>query len=379
MDLYYRKLFNLRFTHGFYREGKRVTDFRVTMTDETRAKLGSGGFFFKEQPEGFTMLYRATMQTGLVKPSFPASDLADGELFTFRIDLLNSLFFNFTDLDAVIAGNSLRNRVLFFTAEGGTETPAAGYVEKVSLVAPQLLRAFGKQFTYDFAQAGDPATVDLKVKDRNGNVVATASTPKKSDTAYSSYLDLSARPEGLYTIERWVSGAFTGDFETVYVMGGPGPGIPFGILEIPKHLLWEDLQTHNETPANNDVIQYTIAFSERLVVWRFRVVFAMHAYTSNPADYSLEDTLLTFLPDDRYNTTNPADQFFFGLESVTTYDGKDALLYRSTESDLTTVKSYPLLEEAKHDLVLKELGIKLRDSLPNPDISTLIPEVILFV
>lgn len=378
----YRRLFSFGILHEYYTKGDGNRDFIFAPSPVCNQLLSDGSLLLRDAPEGYMMFYRAReVDDGgpTFKPLRPMTDVPDGTLFTFYLFLKNPQFFNFTDLGS-LDGVPIRGKVFYYNTDDGVTTIAGGetYAESVELPAPSLIPLYPPTFLYKFTVTGAPAEAEIRIKDSAGTqVVASFTQATDEDDAFTVPVDLSAWPEGRYSIHRYVAGVEDGTAEEVYVSGPAASAQPFAIVDIPKPSHWEDLQEFNETPGENTATSYTLSFSARTEGWKYLVVFARSTYSGDSNDYEITDDLLTLL-DDRYNTTNVSDQFYFGLEEVTSVNGSTALRFRSEDS-IGNPAGYYLYEEAKHDLILKKIGVKICNDLPNPAINTNTKEVFIYI
>jgi hypothetical protein len=379
MATHYRKLFMIQFLNNYYSSGLANDDFSVKPSSHTAALFKDANILNKVEDQGHLFYYRARLNGVLIQPSVPTTDIADGTHFHFYIELKNSLLFNFADLGSGVDGEPLKGKVLYATSNGGVETPATGggWVASVALPQAELLTVYSAAFAYDFTVTGSPEEVVVKVYDAAAVEVKQIRTKSTTRTGFYAMVDLTGFPEGRYSIKRFVGGVEDGIETPFYVSDEVAMNPPFAILAISKSVIWDDIQTHNEPDGKNDFTIYKWSFNERKVTWKFKIIFSRTTYTTDPADYSITDDLLTSLAD-RYNTANIADQFFFEFQEESTVNGKPALVFQSTDG-AGNEKEYPLYQEAKHDLILKKGTAKLISGLPNPDIRTLTPEIILFI
>jgi hypothetical protein len=387
MFIYYRKILNFRFLHKFYKNFDANRDFRVEPFQSTSGTLENLGLTFKAWEYGSVLFYRADLVNDVQVPRTDLDNVPDDTAFHFNVMLENPAFFNFTDLEAIDGSDSVRKKVFFFTSEGATTTIESitgqpDWTSVVELPAPKLLTLSNKRFIIPVEIAAPNTLAEVKVFNRNGQLVKRVSATLEETGTWPAVFDLTVYPDGEYSRQVYINGAPVGDPEAIFLSDEAAAKPPFGILELVKKSWWKDVQLVNEGESDNFCMDFNITFNPASVVWKYIIVFSKTALPAGDfTRYTIADLLLTEIAGDRYNTALPADQFFFSNPAETSFNGKNAISFFTATTLVNPVveKKIPLYEEAKMDLVLRRDTSSILSGLPNPDVIRATNEIIIFI
>ncbi|MGB3182871.1 MAG: hypothetical protein WBB45_15880 [Cyclobacteriaceae bacterium] len=189
MDVYYKPLFTVNFSHDFYKNG-RSSDLVAVPVPETKKKLAGNKLLFKHLDTGFKVLFQAQDFAGT-----PYVDQSDTR-YTFALYHRGTRgFTGFTDMSDSGTPYSGGNLLHFHNDPPAT----ADMTHRLVAGARNML------FTYTLPFAAtDPATheASLEVQNSAGDTVIPSYniTPAEDGGAYHTQIDLRGFPAGRYTL-----------------------------------------------------------------------------------------------------------------------------------------------------------------------------------
>jgi hypothetical protein len=392
----YRKFMRFQLLHSYYGVDAVTPDFVIKPTPRTAQLLRNYGLTFRNDPFGFRLLYAAYESdipvavpvpggpTHEILPLHALEDMPDGESLDFILELKNTQFLHFTELPGL---TTLRNQILVLDSLDRSSAAhddfygTLRYTMRYTLVPPTSYAMRPSIFSHTYTLVGNPYKGQLRVKDADGAVVWEAESIRTEDDVYHAKVNLSAQDPGIYTLEKLASGVVQGTPEAFYLDDAIAPNSTFAVVRLRKETLWETLQTDNASNPDEE-LGMVVQFDHREAQWKYKVVFKF-SVMGDANDYRIVDGLSTVTSDDRYNTGNTGDQFFFLADGAATkFNGYDAIVFKSVDA-LDANKNYPLYSEPKFDINLQKSDggsfSTFVSNLPKPGTKSYVPEVIIYV
>ena len=359
----YKKLFQVKAWHGYYREGV-CPDLIFQPSEATEQELRNCRMTFKAAPEGFVVFYHEQQTPPILRvPAFRPAKL------TFFIRHRNPRFLHFSDLP--FPGEAEAG-LPFYPEERGywlsNQAAQAGPDGSLLLHAGPQLGAESERpylvperFTFPFPEG--IAYDQISLTDAWGKPASLPALPvpvggpdPNPAPQTSHFLNLGTLTPGRYQLARKGASAFP-----FYVL--PAQEVPaFGVIDIylgdqvPKGGL---LNKQGEiTPQD-----YSLRIGPRATYWRYLLI------NQRPGEVSLSDPEIS--PMQLRDKGNGTKVRFRGPETITLRNGREAL-------QMVSEKPIPLQEIAQHifELTLKMNGKRIRSpiKLPVPSTNLILPD-----
>lgn len=269
----FKTLFTVAINHSFYVD--RISrDFDITPLSDTAKLLKDNRLLFRNDDEGFRVLYRSVDESELPFLSFEDLDLK----FALTLKEKSGRFENITELNDT--GETYRSGDLVYFSN----TVQLDHPLEYSLIN-ELRPA---TFTYQFPQEGGTNGVIAITNEAGTDVTPTEPDPSAvaPDAAGNFFypIDFEDLPSGLYTFETTVDAGAT-ETKKVYIDSQLLTQGVFGLIKI--HVV--DYATFPTGTFNR---AYSAGFNQRESIWRYKVVLKTGVVTASD-DLDIVDTDMT--------------------------------------------------------------------------------------
>jgi hypothetical protein len=288
--LFYELLARVSVRHEYYAAtGFACRDFTMRPTRHTAALLKGLGLLFREEDDGFSVLYNGLQRETLLEyvrgKARSSDDARPWGRLCFVLSLRNPWFVNFTELPLNTATACLNfyltNRFAHVDDDRGAVLLSAG--DEVS--TRDLVPVTGEVLI----ESVDPGVAEVRVQSVSGREVLcalrcapageTPPAPRRGKDAPAAdctdrmYFDLSSLPEGKYTVQRVMADGATQSRGFLYTAAHP---VPLGLVEL---LLASPGGSGGVYPvrdlgaeSNPVPVQYEIFFAARRTWWNYYVL-----------------------------------------------------------------------------------------------------------
>lgn len=339
LNISYQRLFNLKVSHNYYKDGL-AKGLHLTPTRDTMDLLKNGRMLLKKLQHKTVVLYRSLNENPPVDPPNPFIDLEEDFRFTFALTVENkSEFVNKTNLDTNGAFQS--SNILYFINDPAAASDDATSPEDLNFSLLNSIRS--SLFTYEFqlspvppfpsdvrltvSPINDDGTLGAPVdvgKDPNGNPISTPldlSVDSANLGIYSLSIDLRKKKKGRYKIQV-EDAANLGVFlkeDDIYIHDELASQNILGIVDIIYKTSGAEVHAYGATE------EYNIQFVRNQTFWKYFVVLRDAELELNT--YEINDTLVDPLDGTSYAEV----EFSNGTPAETTVNGSLARVFISDD------------------------------------------------